>query len=60
MRSPRLFELVGHHRHNALPASVPSCPQRFACVENAKFGTPASVQPGGSWQATANFSVVNC
>jgi len=33
--------------------------QRFVCVENAKFGTPAKVEPGSSWEATANFSVVN-
>lgn len=35
------------------------CLQRFACVENAKFGTPAEVKPGGSWEATANFSVID-
>jgi len=39
--------------------TMKECYERFACVENAKFGTPAQVQPGGSWEATANFSVIN-
>ncbi|KAF5828710.1 galactose mutarotase-like domain-containing protein [Dunaliella salina] len=39
--------------------TMKECYERFACVENAKFGTPAKVQPGGSWEATANFSVIN-
>ena len=33
--------------------------QNFVCVENAKFGKPATVKPGESWTATANFSVVD-
>ena len=34
------------------------CYERFACVENAKVGTPGTVKPGESWTATLAMSVV--
>eukprot|EP00798_Chlamydomonas_sp_ICE-L_P009941 gene9941-7811_t len=37
--------------------TMKACYERFACVENAKFGTPAKVAPGESWVASADFSV---
>ena len=33
--------------------------QKFACVENAKFNSPAVVQPGDSWRAQQEFAVVD-
>jgi len=37
--------------------TMKDCYERFVCVENAKFGSPAVVKPGQSWEATATFSV---
>jgi len=39
--------------------TMKDCYERFVCVENAKFGKPASLAPGESWRATANFSVID-
>lgn len=39
--------------------TMKSCYERFVCVENCKFGSPGTVNPGESWRATANFSVVD-
>ena len=39
--------------------TMEACYKNFVCVENAKYGSAAKVQPGGSWTATANFSVVD-
>ncbi|GAX79977.1 hypothetical protein CEUSTIGMA_g7416.t1 [Chlamydomonas eustigma] len=39
--------------------TMESCYKNFVCVENAKFGKPATVQPGDTWKAAANFSVVD-
>ena len=39
--------------------TMEACYKNFVCVENAKFGKPATVAPGASWTATANFSVVD-
>lgn len=38
---------------------MPDCYQHFACVENAKFGSPAVVQPGESWRAQQEFAVID-
>ena len=39
--------------------AMPDCYQHFACVENAKFGSPAVVQPGESWRAQQEFAVID-
>lgn len=39
------------------PAPTQACYKNFVCVENAKFGKAASVEPGACWTATANFNV---
>lgn len=39
--------------------TMESCYKEFVCVENAQTGKPIILKPGGSWRATANFSVVN-
>jgi len=40
--------------------SMEACYERFCCVENAQFSSPAGpVKPGGVWRATAEFSVVD-
>ncbi|KAK9810265.1 hypothetical protein WJX72_007647 [[Myrmecia] bisecta] len=33
--------------------------ERFCCVENAKFGSPAKVEPGASWRAQQEFNVID-
>lgn len=39
--------------------TMEACYKSFVCVENAKFGKPATLQPGESWAAQANFNVVD-
>ena len=39
--------------------AMKDCYQRFACVENAKFNSPAVVQPGESWRAQQEFAVID-
>ncbi|KAK9916481.1 hypothetical protein WJX75_003210 [Coccomyxa subellipsoidea] len=39
--------------------AMPDCYKKFCCVENAKFGTPATVQPGDSWRGTQDFAVID-
>ncbi|GLI68039.1 hypothetical protein VaNZ11_012362 [Volvox africanus] len=39
--------------------TMKDCYQHFCCVENAKFGKPATVAPGESWSATVTLSVVD-
>ena len=40
--------------------AMEACYERFCCVENAQFSSPAGpVKPGGVWRATAEFSVVD-
>jgi glucose-6-phosphate 1-epimerase len=39
--------------------AMPDCYKNFCCVENAKFGSAAVVQPGDSWRATQDFAVVD-
>lgn len=34
------------------------CYERFVCVENARTGNAVVLKPGQSWEATADFSVV--
>ena len=38
---------------------MPDCYKNFCCVENAKFGEPATVQPGQSWRGTQDFAVID-
>ncbi|KAL0020803.1 hypothetical protein WJX79_006148 [Trebouxia sp. C0005] len=39
--------------------AMKECYQKFACVENAKFNSPAVVQPGESWRAQQEFAVID-
>ncbi|EIE26552.1 apospory-associated protein C [Coccomyxa subellipsoidea C-169] len=39
--------------------AMEDCYKKFCCVENAKFGTPATVQPGESWRGTQDFAVID-
>lgn len=39
--------------------AMKDCYQKFACVENAKFNSPAVVQPGESWRAQQEFAVID-
>lgn len=38
--------------------TMKDCYERFVCVEQAQFGKPVVLKPGESWEATANFSIV--
>eukprot|EP00955_Chlamydomonas_euryale_P016789 179286-Chlamydomonas_euryale.AAC.5 len=37
--------------------TMEACYKNFVCVENVQFGKPATVKPGETWSATANFNV---
>ncbi|CAL8466860.1 g6396 [Coccomyxa elongata] len=39
--------------------AMEDCYKKFCCVENAKFNSPATVQPGESWRATQDFAVID-
>ena len=39
--------------------AMPDCYEKFCCVENAKFGTPATVEPGASWSATQDIAIID-
>ena len=39
--------------------AMKECYKSFCCVENAKFGEPATVQPGDSWRATQDLAVID-
>ena len=39
--------------------AMKDCYKSFCCVENAKFGEPATVQPGDSWRATQDLAVID-
>ncbi|KAJ9513908.1 hypothetical protein QJQ45_020994, partial [Haematococcus lacustris] len=39
--------------------TMKDCYERFACVENAKFGSPVKLGAGESWEASAVFSVLD-
>jgi glucose-6-phosphate 1-epimerase len=39
--------------------AMPDCYKSFCCVENAKFGSPATLQPGQSWRAQQEFAVID-
>ncbi|CAD7702986.1 unnamed protein product [Ostreobium quekettii] len=38
---------------------MPACYENFVCVENVKYGKPATVQPEDSWRGTTSFQVVD-
>eukprot|EP00199_Chlamydomonas_sp_CCMP681_P002616 CAMPEP_0119104222 /NCGR_PEP_ID=MMETSP1180-20130426/2482_1 /TAXON_ID=3052 ORGANISM="Chlamydomonas cf sp, Strain CCMP681" /NCGR_SAMPLE_ID=MMETSP1180 /ASSEMBLY_ACC=CAM_ASM_000741 /LENGTH=333 /DNA_ID=CAMNT_0007088911 /DNA_START=29 /DNA_END=1030 /DNA_ORIENTATION=- len=38
--------------------TMKECYEKFACVEQAKTGSPVVLAPGKSWEAQASFSVV--
>ena len=37
--------------------SMEACYKEFVCVENAAFGKPQHVAPGGDWRAQTEFSI---
>lgn len=39
--------------------AMEACYKSFCCVENAKFGSPATVAPGEAWTATQEFAVID-
>ena len=39
--------------------AMPACYEKFCCVENAKFGSPATVEPGASWTATQDIAIID-
>ncbi len=38
---------------------MPDCYKKFCCVENAKFGEAATVEPGQSWRGTQDLAVID-
>uniref|UniRef100_A0A061S2K6 glucose-6-phosphate 1-epimerase n=1 Tax=Tetraselmis sp. GSL018 TaxID=582737 RepID=A0A061S2K6_9CHLO len=39
--------------------AMPDCYEHFCCVENARVGNPVTVPPGESWEARADFKVID-
>ena len=39
--------------------SMPDSYKNFICVENGKIASPKSLQPGESWKATQELTVID-